>query len=41
MVGNISGNATTATKLQKPVKINGVVFDRTKDINIPIIFKVK
>lgn len=31
---NITGNAATATKLQNSVKINGVTFDGTQDINI-------
>lgn len=34
IVGNISGNAGTATKLKTPHKINGVAFDGTQDINV-------
>ena len=33
---SITGNAATATKLQNSVKINGVTFDGTQDININI-----
>ena len=32
----LSGNAFTATKLQTPRTINGVVFDGTENINIPV-----
>lgn len=35
IVGNISGNAGTATKLQTPRKIAGIPFNGTADINIP------
>ena len=34
--GGISGNAATATKLASPVSINGVSFDGSADITIPI-----
>ena len=33
---SITGNAATATKLQNSVKINGVTFDGTQDIDIDI-----
>jgi len=32
----IAGNAATASKLATPVKINGVDFDGTQDINISL-----
>ena len=32
--GNLEGNALTASKLKNPVKINGIEFDGTQDINI-------
>ena len=32
----IAGNAATASKLSTPVKINGVDFDGTQDINISL-----
>lgn len=34
IVGSITGNAGTATKLQTPIKINGTKFDGTTDINV-------
>lgn len=34
IVGNVNGNAATATALQTPITINGVSFDGTGDINI-------
>jgi microcystin-dependent protein len=37
IVGNITGNAGTATKLSTARTINGVVFDGTADITIPSI----
>jgi hypothetical protein len=35
VIGNLSGNATSATRLQTPRAINGVLFDGTQDITIP------
>ena len=35
-VTTITGNAATATKLQTPRAINGVLFDGTQDISLPI-----
>lgn len=35
IVGSITGNAGTATKLQTGRRINGTVFDGTADINVP------
>ena len=32
--GDLTGNADTATKLQNPVKINGVEFDGSKDVTV-------
>lgn len=34
--GALSGNASTATKLQTPVKINGIDFDGSQNINLPL-----
>jgi len=36
LVGNLTGNADTATKLKTPRKINGVYFDGSSDITIPL-----
>jgi hypothetical protein len=36
IVGKLTGNATTATKLVTPRNINGLTFDGTQDIVIPI-----
>jgi hypothetical protein len=36
-VGKLNGNASTATKLETPRTINGLAFDGTKDIEIPIL----
>lgn len=35
IVGSITGNAGTATKLQNARRINGTLFDGTADINVP------
>lgn len=35
-INGIAGNAATATKLQTPVRINGIEFDGTKNITISI-----
>lgn len=34
IIGNLTGNAATATKLQTPRKINGISFDGSKDITL-------
>lgn len=36
ITASLSGNASSATKLQTARKINGVAFDGTKDITIPV-----
>jgi hypothetical protein len=36
IVGSITGNAGTATKLETARKLNGTIFDGTSDITIPI-----
>jgi hypothetical protein len=35
IIGNLTGNATTSTRLFTPRKINGVTFDGTSDITLP------
>ncbi|ARW57342.1 hypothetical protein [Pseudomonas phage PH826] len=35
VIGSLTGNATSATRLQTGRRINGVVFDGTQDINLP------
>ena len=36
ITGNLTGNSTTATRLQTARKINGVDFDGTRDINVGV-----
>lgn len=37
IVGKLAGNASSATKLETPRTINGLVFDGTQNIEIPIL----